>query len=64
MAHRRHFRFSRWVGRLRADSTGPITPTTPTLTTPRRVPAPRRVGALASSAALALGVLALPAQAV
>ncbi|SCG68947.1 ThuA domain-containing protein [Micromonospora inositola] len=64
MAHRRHFRISRWVGRLRADSTGSTTPTPPTLTTPRRVPAPRRVGALASSAALALGVLALPAQAV
>ncbi|SBT45902.1 ThuA domain-containing protein [Micromonospora narathiwatensis] len=64
MADRRHFRFSRWVGRLRADSTGSTTPPPPTLTVPRRAGRPRRVGALASSAALALGMLALPAQAV
>ncbi|MFU8854942.1 ThuA domain-containing protein [Micromonospora sp. SL1-18] len=63
MADRRHFRFSRWVGRLRADSTGSTTPPPPTQAVPRRAGGPRRVGALASSAALALGVLALPAQA-
>ncbi len=63
MATGRHFRFSRWVGRHRADSTGTTTTTTPPTRTPRRV-GRRRAGALASSAALVLGVLTLPAQAV
>ncbi|MEV5693363.1 ThuA domain-containing protein [Micromonospora globbae] len=55
MAHRRHFRLSRWVGRPpRSDS--PVAPP------PARRRALRRAGALASSAALALGVLGLPTQ--
>ncbi|HEY0699560.1 MAG TPA: ThuA domain-containing protein, partial [Micromonospora sp.] len=64
MAGRRHFRFSRWVGRLRADSTGSTTITTSLAPAVPRRPSGRRVGALASSAALALGVLALPVPAV
>ena len=57
MAQGRHFRLSRWVGRrLRSDSTATPPP-------PARRRAVRRAGALASSAALALGVLGLPAQA-
>ncbi|MFG3298116.1 ThuA domain-containing protein [Micromonospora chersina] len=61
MADRRHFRFSRWVG-PDAGPTGSTTTTPPPPTAPRRPGARRRLGALASSAALALGVLALPGQ--
>ncbi|MFC0006332.1 ThuA domain-containing protein [Micromonospora siamensis] len=58
MAYSRHSRISRWVARLGVDPTGSPTPP-PTRGTSTR----SRVAALASSAALTLGVLALPAQA-
>ncbi|WDZ82622.1 ThuA domain-containing protein [Micromonospora cathayae] len=56
MAHRRHFRSSPWLGRLSADPPNPPTD-------PRRPGLPRRITALAASAALTLGLLTLPAHA-
>ena len=64
MAQEHRFRFSRWVGRLRSDSTNPP-PSIPSdgLTAWQRAgtAVPRRAAFLASSATLLLGLSVLPA---
>ncbi|MFJ6194835.1 ThuA domain-containing protein [Micromonospora sp. NPDC092111] len=61
MAHRRHFRISPWPGRLRSAPTG--NRPDPGSARPRRPGVPRRLGALATCAVLALGLPATPARA-
>ncbi|MEV1332614.1 ThuA domain-containing protein [Micromonospora costi] len=63
MAHRRHFRISPWLGRHRSDPTGSRTDATLPEPLRRRGGLPRRLGALATGAVLALGGLGVPARA-